>query len=83
VLALIVGLLIPPFIDQTNEFVEDVPGIVNDLEGYYADVTGQDPGEVGERVEEFVQDWTDEPERFIGPITSIGFDVAGSWPRSW
>jgi predicted PurR-regulated permease PerM len=77
VLALIVGLLIPPFIDQTNEFVEDVPGIVNDLEGYYADVTGQDPGEVGERVEEFVQDWTNEPERFIGPITSIGFDVAG------
>jgi predicted PurR-regulated permease PerM len=77
VLALIVGLLIPPFIDQTNDFVDDVPGIVNDLEGYYADVTGQDPGEVGERVEEFVQDWTDEPERFIGPITSIGFDVAG------
>jgi predicted PurR-regulated permease PerM len=75
--ALIVALLIPPFIGQTNDFVDDVPGIVNDLESYYADVTGQDPGEVGERVEEFVQDWTDEPERFIGPITSIGFDVAG------
>ncbi|HEX2125306.1 MAG TPA: AI-2E family transporter, partial [Thermoleophilaceae bacterium] len=29
VLALIVALLIPPFIDQTNEFVDDVPGIVN------------------------------------------------------
>jgi predicted PurR-regulated permease PerM len=49
VMALIVGLLIPPFIDQTNEFVDDVPGIVNDLEAYYADVTGQDPGELGER----------------------------------
>jgi predicted PurR-regulated permease PerM len=77
VLALIIVLLIPPFIDQTNDFVDDVPGIVDDLEGYYADLTGQDPGEVGERVEEFVQDWTDEPERFIGPITSIGLDVAG------
>jgi predicted PurR-regulated permease PerM len=77
VLALIVILLIPPFIDQTNEFVDDVPGIVNDLERYYADLTGQDPGEVGERVEDFVQEWTDEPERFIGSITSIGLDVAG------
>jgi predicted PurR-regulated permease PerM len=77
VLALIIVLLIPPFIDQTNDFVDDVPGIVNDLEGYYADLTGKDPGEVGERVEEFVQEWTDEPERFIGPITSIGLDVAG------
>ena len=77
VLALIVALLIPPFIDQTNDFVDDVPGIVDDLERDYAELTGQDPGEVGERVEEFVEDWTDDPERFIGPITSIGLNVAG------
>jgi predicted PurR-regulated permease PerM len=76
-LALIVALLIQPFIDQTNEFVDDVPGIVNDLEGYYADLTGQDAGEVGDRVEEFFENWTDDPERFIGPITSIGVNVAG------
>jgi predicted PurR-regulated permease PerM len=76
-LALMIALLIPPFIDQTNEFVDDVPAIVDDLEGYYADLTGEDPGQVGDRVEEFVQNWTDEPERFIGPITSIGLDVAG------
>jgi predicted PurR-regulated permease PerM len=76
-LALVIGLLIQPFIDQTNDFVDDVPGIVNDLEGYYADLTGQDPGDVGDRVEEFFQNWTDDPERFIGPITSIGLNVAG------
>jgi predicted PurR-regulated permease PerM len=76
-LALIIGLLIPPFIDQTNEFVDDVPGIVDDLEGYYADLTGQDAGEVGDRVEEFFENWTNDPERFIGPITSIGLNVAG------
>jgi predicted PurR-regulated permease PerM len=76
-LGLVIGLLIPPFIDQTNEFVDDVPGIVNDLEGYYADLTGQDAGEVGDRVEEFAKNWTDDPGRFIGPITSIGLNVAG------
>jgi predicted PurR-regulated permease PerM len=32
--ALIVALLIPPFIGQTNDFVDDVPGIINDLESY-------------------------------------------------
>jgi predicted PurR-regulated permease PerM len=76
-LALIVALLIPPFIDQTNEFVNDVPGIVDDLEGYYADLTGQDASEVGDTVEEFVEKWTDDPQRLIGPITSIGLSLAG------
>ncbi|MEA2330353.1 MAG: hypothetical protein QOH58_491 [Thermoleophilaceae bacterium] len=76
-LALIVYLLTPPFIDQSDEFVDDVPRIVRDLENVYADVTGQDPGEVGDRVQEFVEKWTNDPERLIGPITSIGLNVAG------
>jgi predicted PurR-regulated permease PerM len=76
-LGLLIYLLIPPFIDQTNEFVDDVPGVVDSLESYYADVTGESPGEVGDRVQEFVQRWTDDPQRLIGPITSIGLDVAG------
>jgi predicted PurR-regulated permease PerM len=77
VVALLITLLVPTFIDQTDEFVDAVPGIVNDLEGTYADVTGEDASEVGDRVEEFVEKWTDDPERLIGPITSIGLNVAG------
>jgi len=77
VLALLITLLIPPFVDQTDEFVNDVPRIVDDLENTYADVTGEDPGQVGDRVQEFVEKWTDDPERLIGPITSIGLNVAG------
>jgi predicted PurR-regulated permease PerM len=77
VVALLITLLIPPFVDQTDEFVEAVPGIVDDLEGTYADITGEDASEVGDRVQEFVEKWTDDPERLIGPITSIGVNVAG------
>src|SRR3954454_1030151 len=66
--ALLITLLIPPFIDQTNEFVDAVPGIVNDLEQTVADVTGEDASDVGDRVEEFVEKWTDDPEKLIGPI---------------
>ena len=76
-LALVIYLLIPPFIDQTDRFVEDVPSIVHDLEKTYADVTGQSAGEVGDKVQKFVERYTDQPDRLIGPLTSIGLNVAG------
>jgi predicted PurR-regulated permease PerM len=76
-IALIVYLLIPPFVDQTDQFVDDVPGIVTNLEEMYADLTGQDSGEVGDQVEQFVERITDDPDRLIGPITSIGLNIAG------
>ncbi len=74
---LLIYLLIPPFVDQTDRFVEDVPAIVHDLEKVYADVTGQSAGEVGDKVQNFVERYTDEPDRLIGPLTSIGLNVAG------
>jgi predicted PurR-regulated permease PerM len=77
VLALIIYLLIPPFVDQTNQFVDDVPSIVKDLEKVYADVTGQSAGEVGDKAQNFVERYTNEPDRLIGPLTSIGLNVAG------
>jgi len=77
VLALVITLLIPPFIDQTNEFVDRVPHVVDDLENVYADWTGEDPGQVGNRVQDFAEKWTDDPQKLIGPITSIGLNIAG------
>jgi predicted PurR-regulated permease PerM len=77
VLALIIYLLIPPFVDQSEQFADDVPRIVTDLEETYADIAGEDPGEVGDRVQEFVERYTDDPQRLIGPITEIGLNVAG------
>jgi predicted PurR-regulated permease PerM len=77
VLALIITLLIPPFIDQTNQFVDRVPHVVDSLENSYADWTGEDPGQVGDRVQEFAEKWTDDPQKLIGPITSIGLNIAG------
>ena len=76
--ALVIYLLIPPFVDQTNQFVDDVPGIVQDLEGrverrdrHRAERGGRPRAEVVRR------GYTDDPERLIGPITSIGLNVAG------
>jgi predicted PurR-regulated permease PerM len=77
VLALVIYLLIPTFVDQSDEFANDVPRIVVDLEETYADVAGEDPGEVGDRVQDFVEQYTENPQRLIGPITEIGLNVAG------
>jgi predicted PurR-regulated permease PerM len=76
-IALLVYLLIPPFVSETNSFVDDVPGIVDDLETRVQDLTGAEPSEVGDKVQEFAQRYTDDPARLIGPITSIGLSVAG------
>jgi predicted PurR-regulated permease PerM len=78
--AVIVGifwLIIPPFIDQTNEFVDDVPGIVDDLRDQVHDLTGAEPGEISESVDNFVEQYTDDPGKLVGPITSIGLSLAG------
>ncbi len=77
VLAGVLALIIPTFIDQANAFVDDVPTIVHDLEETVGDITGNRPGEVGDSIQDFLQRYTDEPERLIGPITSIGLSVAG------
>jgi predicted PurR-regulated permease PerM len=77
VVAVVVALLIPPFSDQTNEFVDDVPGIVEELEDRWIDVTGTEPSELGDRVQRFVRRYTEDPTRLIGPLTSIGLNVAG------
>jgi predicted PurR-regulated permease PerM len=77
VVAGVLALIIPTFIDQVNAFVDDVPTIVHDLEQTVGDITGDRPSEVGDSVQDFLQRYTDKPERLIGPITSIGFSVAG------
>ena len=78
VIALLFWLLIPPFIDQTNEFIDEVPGIVDDLTAGVADVTGSEPEVVGHDVQDFFEGYADDPDRFLGPLTSIGLNIAAA-----
>ena len=59
----VLALIIPPFIDQTNQFVDNVPGIVDDLRRQVADLTGSEPGQVADRVQDFARRYTDQPGR--------------------
>jgi predicted PurR-regulated permease PerM len=78
VVAGLLWLLVPPFIDQTNEFADDVPGIVDDLRDQVHDITGAEAGEISEQVDNFTDDYTDDPGKLIGPITTIGLGVFGA-----
>lgn len=77
VVAGILALIIPTFVHETNQFVDQVPGIVTDLEKTVGNVTGDRPGEVGDKLQRYLQRYTDHPQRLIGPVTSIGVSVAG------
>jgi predicted PurR-regulated permease PerM len=77
VIALVIALLIPPFVDQANQFVDDVPRAVENLREQTRHITGAEPTTFGRRVQEFARRYTDDPTRLIGPITAIGLNVAG------
>src|SRR4051794_371055 len=77
VFAAILFAIIPPFIDETDKFVANVPTIANDLQDRVHDITGASKSEIGHRAQKFARKYTDNPEKLIGPLTSIGFGVAG------
>jgi predicted PurR-regulated permease PerM len=77
VFAAILALVIPPFVNETDQFVDRVPEIADSLEKRVQDLTGASKSEIGERAQKFAKKYTDNPERLIGPLTSIGFGVAG------
>jgi predicted PurR-regulated permease PerM len=77
VFAALLVAIIPPFVDETDKFVTNVPQIATDLQERLHDITGASESEIGHRAQKFARRYTDHPERLIGPLTSIGFGVAG------
>ena len=76
-LAAVLALIIPPFIDQAEEFVDEVPATVEDLEALVGDVIGANPTEVGNSVQDFLESYVEDPETLIDPLTAIGLSVVG------
>jgi predicted PurR-regulated permease PerM len=77
VLAGVLALVIPPFIDQTQEFVDRVPTVIEDLEGEISDVSGAERSDVASETQQFLEGYVDDPDRLISPLASIGLSIAG------
>jgi predicted PurR-regulated permease PerM len=78
VIAGVLAIVIPTFIDQGREFVDNVPNIVQDLRNRVDKAAGEKHSAVGENVQSYVQKYTDHPEKLIGPLASIGVGLAGA-----
>lgn len=78
VVGALLALVIPPFVEQTREFVEDVPGAVKDLQDRFREATGAGPSRAGTDVQDYLQSFVDQPAKLIRPITSIGLGIAGA-----
>jgi predicted PurR-regulated permease PerM len=73
----VLALIIPPFADQTQEFIDQVPATVDSVEETIADITGSSQGEVGVEVQQFLERYTEDPGELVGPLASIGISLAG------
>ena len=77
-LAFFVGVLavvIPEFVAQTDAFVEQVPELVDSLRERLNDIGGEG---TGAEAQQFLERYTDNPGEFIGPLASIGLNVASA-----
>jgi putative permease len=75
--AAVLAVVLPTFIDQTEEFIDQVPEIATDLEASVGDLVGAEPSEVGDQVQEALEELGDNPEQLVGPATAIAGGVAG------
>ena len=72
------ALIVPPLSEQTAAFIDDVPAIADSLEENIGAVVGVRPSEIGDSVQEALQNSTDDPAALAGSIATIGLSVMGA-----
>ena len=73
----LLAVVIPPFVDQTTEFVDAVPATIEELQGGIGDVFNLSNAEVGQSVQDFLMRYTEDPGSLVGPLAQIGLGVVG------
>lgn len=77
VFAGLLAAIMPTFIDQVNEFIDEVPEIAESLEEEVAEVTDSKPGEVGDELQEQLEGVVDDPGQLVGSVAAIGLGLVG------
>jgi predicted PurR-regulated permease PerM len=73
----VLALVIPPFVDQAELFVDAVPGIVDTLERELSGLGITGEGDAGQQIGDFLGTYTEDPGALVGPLASVGLGVAG------
>jgi predicted PurR-regulated permease PerM len=72
VLAGLLALVIPAFVDEVRTFADQAPSIFDALKAKIAHASGNQPSQVGVQIKDFINGYTGDPGRLIGPIATIG-----------
>lgn len=73
----LLALIIPTFVTQGQRAIDAIPATFDTVRFRISDATGTEAGEVGNRIQEYVQGYADDPARLIGPAAQVGLGIAG------
>lgn len=73
----LLALVVPPIVEQVRGFADQLPSLVDKVAQQVAGITGGDVSGAGERFDRTLDRALSDPERFLGPMASIGLGVAG------
>ncbi|HWE34765.1 MAG TPA: AI-2E family transporter [Solirubrobacteraceae bacterium] len=74
--ALVIAFVVPPFVDQIKAFVQQLPTTLQRVERTVNRDFGLKPGTVANAVQHFANQYTQHPDKLLGPLSSIGLSVA-------
>jgi len=77
----IVGLIaaiVPVFSGEVNQFVNSLPRLTDALRHRLGHLMGTSPSRVGQQIQHFVNGYTHNPSRLLGPLESIGASIVGA-----
>jgi predicted PurR-regulated permease PerM len=74
----LIAAIVPVFTHEINQFVNSLPSIVDALRHRLGQLTGTSPSHVGQQIQHFVNGYTHNPARLLGPLESVGASVAAA-----
>lgn len=77
VLGGVFALVVPPLVSEIDALIAALPEIGDSLSEMAGSVTGGGPDELGNNLQQWVQGLIDSPEQLVGPLASVGLNVAG------
>jgi predicted PurR-regulated permease PerM len=72
----LVALIVPVFTREVNDFVHSLPSIGASLERRLGRLTGSSPAHITAQIQHFINNYTHDPSKLLGPVASIGASVA-------
>jgi predicted PurR-regulated permease PerM len=76
VVAAIIGLLVPTFVSEAERLIDQLPGIVSELNHTVSRVTSGDKStDVGSSIQRWINGYTDHPQRLLGPAAAVASSV--------